>query len=141
MPAIEYVTLANHAEAINGLLYLQGAGWTDMRPPVGPDEAFQIVHFGIGLSVLVGWNETNQRFPLVVDLTHEDGGDPLVHAEGQIEVGRPPGVTHGQDLRSVLAINAQIQFPRAGGYEVRAAIQDQTRSVSFRVLDSSSPTP
>ena len=36
MPEIEYVTVANHAEAINDMLYLQGAGWTDIQQPMGP---------------------------------------------------------------------------------------------------------
>src|SRR3712207_7332355 len=40
-------------------------------------------HFGVGLSVLVGWNETNQRFPLTLQLHHEDGGEPLLHLDGQ----------------------------------------------------------
>jgi hypothetical protein len=133
VPRIEYVTLANHAEALNGLLYLQGAGWTDMRPAQDDQGNLAIVHFGIGLSVLVGWNETNQRFPLLLELTHEDGGESLIRAEGQVEQGRPPGTTPGQDLRSVLAVNADVQFPRVGGYELRATMGEQVRSVSFRV--------
>ena len=133
MPTIEYVTVANHAEAINGLLYLHGAGWTDMSLSAPSDGPLSVVHLGIGLSVLVGWNETNRRFPLSVVIAHEDGGDPVIQVEGQIEQGRPAGLTPGQDLRSVLAINAEIQFPGPGGYEVRAKLQDQIRSVSFRV--------
>jgi len=134
MPTIEYVTLANHAEAINGLLYLSGAGWSEIRPPVGPDGQAAIVHFGIGLSVLVGWNDTNQRFPVEITIVHEDGGDPIVRVEGQIEQGRPPGLTPGSDLRSVVAIDANVQFPRPGGYEVRATLLDQVRTASFRVV-------
>jgi hypothetical protein len=133
MPSIEYVTLANHAEAINGLLYLSGAGWSEIRPPVQQDGSFAIVHFGIGLSVLVGWNETNQRFAVEITIVHEDGGDPIVRVDGQIEQGRPPGLTPGSDLRSVVAIDANVQFPRPGGYEVRATILDQVRTASFRV--------
>lgn len=138
MPVIEYVTLANHAEALNGLLYLQGAGWTDIRPPVGPDGTLGIVHFGIGLSVLIGWNDTNQRFPMTLSITHEDGGEPMLSADAQIEQGRPPGLAPGQDLRSVLAVNVDAQFPRSGGYEVRATLGDQSVSAAFRVV---SPVP
>lgn len=140
MPRIEYVSLANHAEAHDGLLYLQGAGWTDLRPPVNPDGNLGIAHFGIGLSVLVGWNETNTRFPLILQVMHEDGGDPFIQAEAQIEQGRPAGLSPGQDLRSVLAINVDAAFPRAGGYEVRATIADQPpTSVSFRVVVPARP--
>lgn len=133
MPTIEYVTVANHAEAWNGLLYLQGAGWTEIQPPVQPNGQLGVAHFGIGLSILVGWNETNERFPLRLSLVHEDGGEPLIAADAQIEQGRPPGLTHGSDLRSVLALNVDAGFPRTGGYEVRAELAGQLRTVSFRV--------
>jgi hypothetical protein len=134
VPEIEYVTLANHVEAINGLLYMLGAGWTEVRPPVDPEGRIGPVHFGIGVSVLVGWNETNQRFPLELTITHEDGGDPLVRVEGQIEQGRPPGLPPGSDLRSVVGLDADVQFPRSGGYQVKVAILDQVKAVSFRVV-------
>jgi len=139
MPTIEYVTVANHVEAVNGLLHMLGAGWTELRPPLGPDGQPRAAHFGIGISVLVGWNETNERFPVEITLLHEDGGDPLIRAEGQIEQGRPAGLPPGSDLRSVIAINADVQFPRPGGYEVRVAILDVVRSVSFRVIVPAPP--
>jgi hypothetical protein len=134
VPTIEYVTLANHVEAINGLLYMLGAGWTDIRPPVDPEGRLGPVHFGIGVSVLVGWNETNTRFPVVLTITGEDGGEPLIRVEGQIEQGRPPGLTPGSDLRSVIGLDADVQFPNAGGYTVRVEMLDQVTSVSFRVV-------
>ena len=134
MPTIEYVTLANHVEAINGLLYMLGAGWTDIRPPVDAEGRLGSVHFGIGVSVLVGWNETNQRYPVELTITHEDGGDPLIRVEGQIEQGRPPGLAPGSDLRSVIGLDADVQFPKPGGYVVRVTMLDQVRSVSFRVV-------
>lgn len=134
MPTIEYVTLANHVEAVNGLLSMLGAGWTDIHAPVNPEGQVGNAHFGIAISFLIGWNDTNQRFPVEVTIVHEDGGEPLIRAEGQIEQGRPPGLPPGSDLRSVIAINADVQFPRPGGYEVRVQIPEQTKSVAFRVV-------
>ncbi|MDQ1713993.1 MAG: hypothetical protein QOE45_3443 [Frankiaceae bacterium] len=134
MPTIEYVTLANHVEAINGLLYMQGAGWTDVRPPFDAEGRLGPAHFGIGVSVLVGWNDTNQRFPVELTITHEDGGDPLVRVDGQIEQGRPAGLPPGSDLRSVIGLSADVQFPTPGGYVVRVSLLDEVKSVSFRVL-------
>jgi Family of unknown function (DUF6941) len=132
MPEIEYVTVANHAEAINGLLYLQGAGWTDIQSPPGPQGKPGIVHFGIGVSILIGWNEMNRRFPLILRITSEDGTH-LLSVDAQIEAGRPPGIAAGSDLRSVLAINVEAQFPKAGGYQLRAELADEIRTVAFRV--------
>lgn len=134
MPTIEYVTLANHVEAINGLLYMLGAGWTEIHPPVDSEGRLGPAHFGIGVSVLVGWNETNQRFPVELTITHEDGGEPLVRVEGMIEQGRPPGLPPGSDLRSVLGLDADVQFPQPGGYEVRVSLPGETKAVAFRVV-------
>lgn len=137
MPQIEYVTVANHAEAINGLLYLQGAGWTDIQQPQGP-QGPGVVHFGIGASILVGWNETNRRYPLILQVIHEDG-TVLMNIDAQVEAGRPPGLPPGSDLRSVLAVGAEANFPKSGGYELRAEIDGQVRTASFRVHQAQPP--
>lgn len=138
MPEIEYATLANHAEAINGLLYLQGAGWTDIFQNVDQQGQPAIVHFGIAVSLLIGWNETNRRYPLALEITHEDG-EVLMAVNAQVEAGRPPGIPSGSDIRSVLAIGADAQFPRAGGYALIARLGESEagdrseKIVSFRV--------
>ena len=102
MPQIEFVTLAHHAEAINGLLYLQGAGWSEMDQPLDNEGNLGTVHLGIGVSLLIGWNETNRAYPLTVSVEHEDG-EQLFAVEGAVEAGRPAGATPGADMRSVLA--------------------------------------
>jgi hypothetical protein len=132
MPELEYAVVANHAEAINGLLYLVGAGWTDITQPVGPNGQPSVMHFGMAVSILVGWNETNRRFPLDLKVVHEDG-DELFSVHAQVEAGRPPGLPAGSDIRSVLAVNAEAQFPRPGSYEFRAELDGKPRSTSFRV--------
>ncbi len=134
MPQIEYLTVANHAEALNGLLYLQGAGWTTVQQAVDPSGVPTLVNFGIGVSILIGWNETNRRFPLVLRLSDTDGNE-VFRLDAQAEAGRPPGVQIGSDLRSVLAINAGVQFRHSGGYELRADLgETEHRSVAFQVL-------
>lgn len=147
MAMIEFVTVANHAEALNGLLYLMGAGWTDSWRQPNPDGSIPATTLGVGVSILVPWGETNRRHDLVVKLEHEDGGlggPPMMEVHGQFEVGRPPGVTPGVDLRSVLAINGQVVFEKPGGYRLMAQIGDgerdgATRSVSLRVHDQRPP--
>lgn len=134
MPTLEYLTLANHAEAVNGLLYLSGAGWTDHSRPT-PTEDLQVSsHFGIGVSVLVPWTETNAPHPLTVRVETEDG-DTILDATGNIEVPRPLGIPPGSDQRAVLAVNVDIHFESAGGYRVVAEMAEQRKIVSFRVHD------
>jgi hypothetical protein len=140
VPEIEYVTTAAHAEAHNGLLYLTGAGWTDIARPVDPLGNPAPVAVGIGVSIIVGWTEANVSFAFRLVVEDEDQHrPPLVEANGNIEQGRPAGVAPGSDLRSVLALNGIVVFPAAGGYRITATVGDAAKSVSFRVRDAGAP--
>jgi hypothetical protein len=134
MAEVEFVILANHAEAHNGLLYLSGAGWNDAALAFAPEGPSTPLHFGVGVSVLIPWTETNRKHHLEVRMEHEDGGEPLFRMDGDLEVGRPPGVQEGADQRAVLAMEGITQFPKAGGYRLVAQIHNgKVRTVSFRV--------
>lgn len=134
MPAIETLLLANHVDAVNGLINLLGGGWTDIQmPPSIPGQAPATNHFGIAITIDVGWADTNRTHQLRVWIEHEDGGDPLLDVQAAFEHGRPPGLTPGSDLRAPIAINADIAFPRPGGYRLAAQIGENLRTVSFRV--------
>jgi hypothetical protein len=140
MPEIEYMLLADHAEAVNGKLNVMGAGWTDQwRAPRPPEAQIPITHFGIGVSVLVPWTETNRRHHLVLRIQDEDGRTEVGNVEADLEIGRPVGLPDGSDQRAVLAINADIQFPSGGGWRVIAQLAEQTKTVSFRIHDELPP--
>ena len=136
MPQVEFLVLANHAEAVNGLLYISGGGWTEHWRNVQPGQPLPPSTLGVAVGILVPWNETNRRHRLIVRVEGEDGQAVVPPIEGEFEMGRPPGFPPGIDQRSVLAINANLQFPSAGGYRVVAECGDHVRSVSFRVHDS-----
>ena len=140
MPQIELLTVANHAEAINGLLYLSGAGWTDLRRPVQAEGPVPLNHIGIGVAILVPWDEANQRHRTSLRIENADGQE-LVQIQWDLEVGRPAGLPPGSDLRSVMAFNGEVQFPVAGIYRVVAGVADHTRSVTFRIHDVPMPLP
>ena len=140
MPRIENLMVANHAEAIGGLLYVSG-GWTEhWRGTGNPDGTFPPSHLGIALTILTGWTETNRRYPVRIAVEPEDGGDEVIHVEGEMESGRPPRVPEGIDLRSAIAVNAEVGLPHAGGYRVVAQVAEDSRTVSFRVHDQVPPT-
>lgn len=144
MPSIESLMIANHAETREGLLYLSGAGWSDHwrggvvanMPSQGP-----VSHFGIAVSILVGWTETNRRHRVEIRVESEDGGDPLAKVDADLEMGRPPGAAVGGDQRAMLALNVDTVFPKAGGYRIVAEMpaHEETKSVSFRVHDQPIP--
>jgi hypothetical protein len=139
MPEVETLMVANHIEAIRGLLYISGGGWTDLwRGSFEPGQP-PINHFGIGIAVRVGWTETNRSHHLLVKLDDEDGAE-VFRAEADVEVGRPPGVPEGSDQRAVLAINVDMQFPHPGAYRLLTELAREERSVSFRVHDRPPPS-
>jgi hypothetical protein len=136
VPLIENLLLANHVESLNGLLYISGGGWTDLTRPLIPGQGPPPTHLGVGMSVLVGWTETNRRHHVLVYIEPEDSGEPLLRAEAELEVGRPPGAVEGADQRAALAFSGEVVFPASGGYRLVAELGDsETRSVSFRVHD------
>ncbi len=139
MATIEYLLLANHAEVQNGLLYISGGGWANLfRGPLDPDSPPPTNHFGIGASVLIPWDETNQHHHVVIRIEQENTL-PLLRIEGEIEVGRPPGLLPGTDQRVAVGFGVDIQFPEEGSYRAVAEIGEDSRSVGFRVLDQPKP--
>jgi hypothetical protein len=136
MPEIEFVTIANHIESLNGLLYVSGGGWTDhWRPPQKGGGQF-ISHLGIGVSILVAWTETNIQHQLVLTLETEDG-KPVFEVRPILNMGRPFNLPPGSDQRAVFAVNVEINFPQDGGYRILSRIEGAqgSRSVTFRVHD------
>lgn len=137
MPELEFAVLANHAEALNGLLYLSGAGWTEANltflPEGGPSVPF---HLGIGVSVLVPWTQTNRVHNIELVIESEDGVR-LVEIGGELQVGRPVGIPEGIDQRAVMAFNLEVQFSAAGGYRLRTRLGEMpAKTVSFRVHET-----
>jgi hypothetical protein len=140
----ELLCLANHVEAINGLLYMIGGGWTDHhRPPLQPNGQTTISHVGIALMVRVPWNETNRPHRFQVEIQDLDGGS-FLKVEGDLNVGRPAQIAPGSVQHACLAINGELMFPRAGGYVLRGILNGDTttlRTWEFHVHDAVMPTP
>jgi hypothetical protein len=139
MASIDYLLLANHAEVQNGLLYVSGAGWTNLfRGQVNPEDPPLVNYFGIGASVLIPWDETNELHHLVIRIERENDQE-LARIETDIEVGRPPGLPQGADQRVAVGIGVNIAFPEEGGYRAVAQVGQDERSVDFRVFDQPKP--
>jgi hypothetical protein len=136
---IEFLFLANHAEVRDGLLFALGVGWSDLyRGQPTAEGQFPPHHFAVGTSISIPWNETNQPHRLTIRIEQEDQAE-LSRVETDIEVGRPPGLSVGANQRVVFALAADVAFPAQGGYRVVAGVDEDERSVSFRVLDSPKP--
>ncbi|MGH7641190.1 MAG: DUF6941 family protein [Candidatus Dormibacteria bacterium] len=135
-PHIENLILANHVEAVNGLLYVSGGGWTDhWRPAPKPSVPPVISRLGVGVTVIVPWAASGAVYPLEVAI-EDSVGNRVANLATQLNSGRPSGLPTGADLRSVLAVSMNVVFPISGDYRVVAKLADQApRFVNFRVHD------
>lgn len=125
--------LCDHAEAINGKLYIMGGGWS-FCPPGRRNMA-------LALKVLVPWDQANVKHQLRIKLLDDDGkvvklGDPpkeVVH-EGQFEVGRPPNIKPGTPLDLVLAMGfVNMPLEPEKSYRWQLEIDDlPVQDVSFQ---------
>ena len=92
--------LCDHAEALNGKLYIHGGGWSILYAANRPATMY------LAMIVTFDWNDTNIRHEFLAELLTADGdpvsmpGDPPVpvRAHAGMEVGRPPGVKPGTSL-------------------------------------------
>jgi hypothetical protein len=97
-PRISSFMAADHAEAVNGKLYVMGGGFDRLAPPTIPWD----VRFSLAAVLLVPWKDTNRRFPLEASVTSVDGEELGWQLAGELEAGRAPG-TRGADATIVIA--------------------------------------
>lgn len=138
---IEFAIVANHVEAVNGLLYVSGGGWAELNRVVGTDGA-PTTHFGIGAGVRIPWNETNIPHRLLIRVENEDATHIVAQWEGGITVGRPPTLDPGAIQHAVIGMTIDTVFPRAGGYRVVVQLDEDgdQKTWPFRVRDHRLPT-
>src|ERR1051326_8024577 len=93
------ILLADAAQAVGGELYILGGGWSVIGPLVGP--------YAIALKIEVPWDMANHNLSWEMALLNADGqaitgqtpaGEQPIRINGQIEVGRPPGLLPGTPL-------------------------------------------
>jgi hypothetical protein len=99
--------LCDHAQVAGGKLFISGGGWSVTSTPTPPS--------AIALLLQVPWGEANRKVKFSLRLLDADGNivlqpgptgslAPLL-AEGDIEVGRPPGLPEGSMLDAPFALN------------------------------------
>jgi uncharacterized protein DUF6941 len=135
--------LAHTAEVQAGMLYIMGAGWSEIGP--GPSA------FSIAGLVEVSWDETNRQHEVDITIVDADGqpfmhptptGDQAFHVNAKIEVGRPPGVRAGRSFMLPIALNfPPLQFRAGGDYVVRGAINGQILDEVPFAVRAVVPTP
>jgi hypothetical protein len=133
--------LADAAQSVGGKLYVLGGGWALIGPAPTPS--------AIALYIEVPWDQANMRHDWRIELLDSDGQpvtlrdelnreQPVVVA-GQLEVGRPAGLTPGTPIGVSLAVNlAPLPLAPGGRYEWRLTIGTESRE-DWRLAFSTRP--
>ena len=126
---IDFVILADHAQAADGKLNMIGGGWNMHNAERYPST----LPVGIGIGVLVPWNQANRKHKLTFVIKSSEG-PVIVKGEGEFEMGRAAGLPPGMTQRATLAINAQLQIPEHGTYEVIVTAGRSEKRVVFEAM-------
>jgi len=130
---VDFLLLADYAEAVNGKLYIMGAGWDQLA-------ANAPVPVSVALLVTVPWDQTNAPHTLQMELTDEDGhlvllGEPPQQVVQRVdfEAGRPAGVVPGTGQTAPIALRFNALPLPPGGYSFAVTIDGEEKArVSFR---------
>jgi hypothetical protein len=117
-----------------GKLHMLGAGWSITGSPTSPQ--------AVAVMLKIPWDRANERLALFLRLVDSDGrpvavatpdGAQEVTMGGEIETGRPPGVTPGSQLDAALAFSVPSLPLPPGRYQWRLDVADDTFTASFQV--------
>jgi len=109
---LDFLILADRAEAVNGKLYMVGGAWDRINMPALPGQAI----FDVAIGLLIDYTETNVQHSFELSLEDEDNKVVLGPISGQFEIGRPAGMKPAQAQRFVLVMRGPFPIPRAGAF-------------------------
>lgn len=127
----EWLILADGAQVVGNKLYLLGGGWDVLTVNTG----FPIrQHVALAASFAIPWSETNHPHDAEIELQDEDG-KIILSLQGQIELGRPPGIPAGTMQRAQIAADASLELERPGTYVVLARVNgEESKRITFTVV-------
>jgi hypothetical protein len=124
-----HISLADHAAAVAGKLYVNGGGWI-MRSPLP-------IPWALTLEVKVGWHDNNRKMPFKLELLDADG-DPVevptpqgpqpLMVEGEMKLTASPMSKPGSTIVGVnAAILPPIPLPPGEQFEWRLTLDCRTK--------------
>jgi len=126
-PKVEFLLLADRAEAINGKLYLMGGAWDRMW--VADFAQPQSVSFAVGL--LVPWSATHEEHRLSIRITGDDETE-VANVQVGFRAGASAQMQRTESQRVAMAFQVQPKLQRPGTYMVRAMIDDDSSPTNAR---------
>lgn len=128
-PDIDFLIIADRAEAINGKLYMMGGAWEH----ISIADPSQPITFSIAMGILIPWNATNERHRMRLAVQDADGAT-VAELDGELVAGRPPHLAAGSAQRLLFATTFGAIVPHPGAFAVIAYLNEQEcRRTSFNV--------
>lgn len=105
--------LADHAEAVGGKVYANGAFWNRLHSPSYPSTH----HFAVAAVLEVAWRAERQTHTFTVRFDDADGGSMGARIDGQFQVDPNPALPDGEPTLIPLAtlVNGFV-VSEAGAY-------------------------
>lgn len=118
---VEYLLLADAAEALNGKLYLMGGGWDTISVA-----NFDLpVTISVACGVSVPWNETDDEHTLTIRLQDADGQLIAPDLNATFRTGRAATLPKGAATHAPFAIKAGLKLPGPGSYTFVGIIDNE----------------
>jgi hypothetical protein len=126
--------IADHAESVNGKLYVTGGAWNRIATATLP-----VVHNHLTVAVVlhVPWESTPEAHRLELRFVDEDGQPKFPEPiRAQFEAAPPEGTRIGDEQVVVLCFNVDgLSFESAGTYEFHLLVDDQELGqLSFQIV-------
>ncbi len=133
---IDFLILADRAEAINSKLYMMGGAWDRIFVA----DFSQPVEINLAVGVLVPWAETNEDHMLTITLEDADGNTLNPPVQLNVNMGRPADAIRGQLFRAVAALNGRFLLAGPGTHRFVARL-DNGQAKAVTLYAHPAPTP
>lgn len=138
-PTVDFLILADRAEAVGGKIYMMGGGWDRLYV----HDFNQPVVFSVAVGILVPWTCTNEQHSIELQVQDADANVIVPPATLSFVAGRPPFMRSGESQRVLMAINGSFKLPRPGAYVVAASVggRESRRTVFYAAQAQAQPPP
>lgn len=128
---VEYVVLADGAQAVGGKLYILGGGWSIFYAQAFPAP----INIGLGVNVSYTSNELGMTYPWSVTIADEAGIPIVPEMNSQVQVPQPsPGLPSVFVNRLPFAMQIGLAVPRPGKYTITVKFGSSTVKTDFDAI-------
>lgn len=127
--------LCDFAQEVGGKLYILGGGFSRVYSWGQPVNMF------LAIKLYLPWHMANQKLKFSLALVTEDDepvlalNGPPIRADGEIEAGRPPGLTPGSTLDTSMVLPMFGLGLKHGAYRWEMKVDGElVQAVAFEVL-------